>query len=361
MNLPEPQRVSDCHGVKAVPCGHALHENRFYCIDCSAHCTPVPLVQDINPVCGALIHVGFEGSTTCANAKPCNLHNEDGSWKRPAVACPNRGLRGCNLVGCPYHDNGMTDFQKSVEAAQTRRYEDGCVPQDNIGEGHTYLEGCSLRAEPNASIPASARKSACKHPSDVTCGRCPAVTGISNHPEVCCDSGNRGEEHWCTQSGKKMDAFCLRHEGIMANYSRPCTCSQLSNPPEPIPAWREQMKSWGYSDDVDFNLFELIERVEFAPEERGEASGYAMGTAPERLWIQDEFKVIEAKARSEERAKVLELLKSVEPKHDDWYCPNCDGDSYNMKCKCDPTRNSTRSVALTIWAIRDRLTNEPET
>jgi hypothetical protein len=35
-------------------------------------------------VCGALIHVGFEGSTTCANPKPCFLHHEGGSWKTPA-------------------------------------------------------------------------------------------------------------------------------------------------------------------------------------------------------------------------------------------------------------------------------------
>src|SRR5579885_1012809 len=40
-----------------------------------------PLPQE--NICGVVIHVGFDGATTCANPKPCWVHNEDGSWKRP--------------------------------------------------------------------------------------------------------------------------------------------------------------------------------------------------------------------------------------------------------------------------------------
>jgi len=40
-------------------------------------------IPDKENVCGALIHVGFEGNAKCANPKPCHLHNEDGSGKRP--------------------------------------------------------------------------------------------------------------------------------------------------------------------------------------------------------------------------------------------------------------------------------------
>ena len=29
------------------------------------------------------------------------------------------------------------------------RYEDGCVKADNIGKGHTYLEGCSKKSKDN--------------------------------------------------------------------------------------------------------------------------------------------------------------------------------------------------------------------
>jgi hypothetical protein len=31
--------------------------------------------EKIEEICGALIHVGFEGNTTCANPKPCKMHD----------------------------------------------------------------------------------------------------------------------------------------------------------------------------------------------------------------------------------------------------------------------------------------------
>jgi hypothetical protein len=140
MNPTEPQGVSDCQ------CGHpkAAHyeHRRGRCGMALCLCrtfdvvTSVPLVQHItkpeplfgthiaeakevikdwikpakvtdtsannwehgNGVCGALIHVGFEGATTCANPKPCKWHNEDGSQKRTPDA-------KCRFSNCDCHGN----------------------------------------------------------------------------------------------------------------------------------------------------------------------------------------------------------------------------------------------------------------
>jgi len=54
---------------------------------------------DLLKVCGALIHVGFDGNTTCANSKPCPFHNEDGSSKRaiPTESASRKGEDWCDI------------------------------------------------------------------------------------------------------------------------------------------------------------------------------------------------------------------------------------------------------------------------
>ena len=59
--------------------------------------------RECRMICRALIHVGFEGSTICANSKPCPLHNGDGTWKR------SEGLR--NSAVCQ-NDDCDGDLQK---------------------------------------------------------------------------------------------------------------------------------------------------------------------------------------------------------------------------------------------------------
>ena len=58
-------------------------------------------------ICGAIIHVGFEGNTTCANPKPCFWHDKPnnepqlGMANRPDHADTHEGYTGEPLLEDP--------------------------------------------------------------------------------------------------------------------------------------------------------------------------------------------------------------------------------------------------------------------
>lgn len=63
---------------------NASEEDQHYCSKCQTSCWADGVrSRPTKPLCGAIIHVGgLEGSTTCAETKPCKFHDENGRLKR---------------------------------------------------------------------------------------------------------------------------------------------------------------------------------------------------------------------------------------------------------------------------------------
>jgi|HubBroStandDraft_4_1064222.scaffolds.fasta_scaffold717945_1 hypothetical protein len=86
----------------------------------------------------------------------------------------------------------------------------------------------------------------------------------------------------------------------------------------------EQVKSWGYGEEIDSNLFDLIASVERSAENRGRNE-----------WTHEILANQLAKARAEERKRMVEIIELL-------------------------PLGTFKSPLFAKTTIIDRLTNEPE-
>lgn len=134
MTTPNPHS-KDC-AINKAECDCGTWTQKRHYKDCLLNTTPCTCSKyPEGETCGALIHVGFEGNTTCANPKPCKWHDYT-FCANPECDSDLKVVSGGHLHPKTGSPQNMGEYAGSSKAEQctTSSPERKTAPHDHIKE-----------------------------------------------------------------------------------------------------------------------------------------------------------------------------------------------------------------------------------